>query len=127
MEAASIPAKVASRVKVTVATLAPDEYPPEGKKFFEAFSQEYDEKHPDPYAVYGYEAMELALDAIRRSKTGARADVVKALFATRDRQSVLGTYSIDANGDTSLTDYGTYTIKDGNLQFDRTIKAEGTS
>src|ERR671918_207442 len=29
-----IPADVASRVKVTVATLSPDEYPPEGQKFF---------------------------------------------------------------------------------------------
>jgi branched-chain amino acid transport system substrate-binding protein len=37
---------------------------------------------------------------------------------------VLGTYSIDENGDTTLTDYGVYTIKDGELQFDSTIKAE---
>ena len=36
---------------------------------------------------------------------------------------MLGTYSIDANGDTSLTDYGVYSIKDGQLQFDKTIKA----
>ena len=35
-----------------------------------------------------------------------------------------GTYSIDANGDTSLTDYGVYSIKDGNLEFDKTIKAQ---
>ena len=35
---------------------------------------------------------------------------------------MLGTYSIDANGDTSLTDYGLYVIKDGMpdvLQEDR--------
>ena len=57
--------------------------------------------------------MELALDAIKRSETGEKADVVKALFATKDRDSVLGTYSIDANGDTSLTDYGVYSIADG--------------
>ena len=59
--------------------------------------------------------MALALDAIKRSRTGEKADVVKALFATKDRDSVLGTYSIDANGDTSLTDYGVYAIKDGEL------------
>jgi branched-chain amino acid transport system substrate-binding protein len=37
---------------------------------------------------------------------------------------VLGTYSIDKNGDTSLTDYGLYTIKDGALTFDKVIKAQ---
>jgi branched-chain amino acid transport system substrate-binding protein len=34
-----------------------------------------------------------------------------------------GTYSIDEIGDTSLTDYGVYSIKDGELTFDKTIKA----
>ena len=119
-----IPADVAAKTKVTVATLSPDEYPAEGQEFFKEFSEKYGEDNPDPYAIYGYEAMKLALDAIKRSKTGERPAVIKALFATKDRQSVLGTYSIDANGDTSLSDYGVYSIKDGNLVFDSTIKAQ---
>jgi branched-chain amino acid transport system substrate-binding protein len=118
-----IPADVASRVKVTVATLNPDSYPPEGQEFFTAYSEKYGEDNPDPYAIYGYEAMNLALDAIKRSETGDKADVIKALFATKDRASVLGTYSIDENGDTTLTDYGVYTIADGELQFDKSVKA----
>ena len=36
---------------------------------------------------------------------------------------MLGTYSIDKNGDTTLTDYGIYTVKDGALVFDKTVKA----
>ena len=64
-----------------------------------------------------------ALDAIERSGTGKKEDVLKAIFETKDRQSVLGTYSIDENGDTSLTDYGIYSIEDGTLKFDKTIKA----
>jgi branched-chain amino acid transport system substrate-binding protein len=119
-----IPADVASRVKVTVATLDPSEYPPEGQDFFKQFTQKYGEKNPDPYAIYGYEAMRLALDAIQRSKTGSKEDIVKALFDTKDRQSVLGTYSIDENGDTTLTDYGVYSISGGTLKFDSTIKAQ---
>jgi branched-chain amino acid transport system substrate-binding protein len=119
-----IPADVASKVKVTVATLAPDQYPPEGQQFFKQFSQKYGEKNPDPYSIYGYEAMRLALDAIQRSGTGSKEDIVKALFDTKDRQSVLGTYSIDENGDTTLTDYGVYSIKGGELTFDSTIKAK---
>ena len=54
----------------------------------------------------------------------SEADIIKALFSTKDRQSVLGTYSIDENGDTTLTDYGVYTVKDGELVFDKTVKAQ---
>jgi branched-chain amino acid transport system substrate-binding protein len=119
-----IPADVGSKVKLTVATLAPDEYPPEGQEFFKQFSQKYGEANPDPYAIYGYEAMRLALDAIQRSGTGNKEDIVKALFDTKDRESVLGTYSIDENGDTTLTDYGVYSVDKGELKFDETIKAK---
>jgi len=122
-----IPLSLDSRVKCTVATLAPSEYPPAGQEFFKRYTAKYGVDNPDPYAIYGYEAMSLGLDAIKRSKTGDKADIIKALFATKDRQSVLGTYSIDQNGDTSLTDYGVYAIKNGQLAFDETIKANATS
>jgi branched-chain amino acid transport system substrate-binding protein len=119
-----IPASVARRVKVSVATLNPESYPPEGREFFTQFEQEYGESNPDPYAIYGYEAMRLVLDAIERAGSANKEDILKALFDTKDRQSVLGTYSIDENGDTTLTDYGIYTIEDGELTFDKTIKAQ---
>jgi branched-chain amino acid transport system substrate-binding protein len=121
-----IPADVASRVKVTVATLAPDQYPPEGRKFFEDFEAEYGEANPDPYAIYGYEAMRLVLDTCEQlgPDCSDRQAMIDALFNTKGRESVLGTYDIDENGDTTLTDYGVYTIEGGELQFDQTVKAE---
>jgi branched-chain amino acid transport system substrate-binding protein len=119
-----IPASVAKKVKLTVATLSPDSYGAVGKKFFADYEAEYGEKNPNPYSIYGYEAASLALDAIARSKTGEKEDVVKALFATKDRDSVLGTYSIDENGDTTLTDYGVYKIENGEQAFLETVKAE---
>ena len=76
---------MASKAKVTVATLSPDEYPPEGQEFFKEFSEKYGEENPDPYAIYGYEAMRLALDAIERSGTGYKEKILKALFDTKDR------------------------------------------
>jgi len=118
-----IPDSLASRTKCTVATLPPDQYPAAGQQFFDAFKQKYGVSQPEPYAIYGYEAMNLALDAIKRSKTGEKPDVLKALFATKDRQSVLGTYSIDQNGDTTLTNYGAYGVKNGKLVFDEIIKS----
>jgi branched-chain amino acid transport system substrate-binding protein len=69
--------------------------------------------------------MSLALDAIKRAgaKGNDRDAVIKALFETKDKSSVLGSYSIDANGDTSLTDYGLYTIVDGELTYSKKIVA----
>jgi branched-chain amino acid transport system substrate-binding protein len=119
-----LPPEVAAKVNLTVATLSPDDYPPEGQEFFSSFREKYNEPNPNPYAIYGYEAMRLALDAIERSETGAKEDILAALFDTKDRQSVLGTYSIDENGDTTLTDYGLYRVEDGELVFDRAIKAQ---
>jgi branched-chain amino acid transport system substrate-binding protein len=68
--------------------------------------------------------MLLALDAIERSGDGSKEGIKKALFETKDRSSVLGTYSIDENGDTTLTDYGAYAVENGELKFDQTIKAQ---
>jgi branched-chain amino acid transport system substrate-binding protein len=68
--------------------------------------------------------MSLALDAIKRSNTGTKEDILKAIFATKDRPSVLGTYSIDKNGDTTLTDYGVYKIVNGQQVFLETVKAK---
>ena len=118
-----IPASVAKKVKLTVATLSPKSYGEAGKKFFADYEKEYGEKNPNPYSIYGYEAMSLALDAIERSQTGKREDIVKALFATENRDSPLGTYSIDDNGDTTLTDYGVYQIRNGEQVFLKSVKA----
>ena len=57
------------------------------------------------------------LDAIERSGTGKREAVVEALMHTTNRKSILGTYSIDANGDTTLGDYGLYEIDRGRPAF----------
>jgi branched-chain amino acid transport system substrate-binding protein len=50
--------------------------------------------------------------------------VIEEMFNTKDRKSVLGTYSIDENGDTTLTDYGLYVIKDGQPTYQKKIVAD---
>jgi branched-chain amino acid transport system substrate-binding protein len=79
----------------------------------------------DPYAIYGYEAMNLVLATCKELGADCtdKQAMIDALFQTKGRESVLGTYDIDENGDTTLTDYGVYTIKNGSLEFDETIKA----
>jgi len=127
-----IPADVADRTKVTVATLSAEELKKAGaadaESFFKEFEAEYGDATPDPYAIYGYETMKLALDTLEAAgpKANDRKAVIDQLInKTKGRQSVLGTYDIDENGDTTLTDYGLYTIKNGEVEFSKVIKAEG--
>ena len=118
--AGGLPDDIAANTKVTVATLSEKDYGPEGAEFYKAYEEEYGPA--EPYAVYGYEAGQLILDVLERAEDPTdRAAVVEALFATEDRDSVLGTYSIDENGDTTLTDYGVFTIDGGELTFDHKI------
>jgi branched-chain amino acid transport system substrate-binding protein len=127
-----IPADVGARTKVTVATLSPEEFERQGidaaVKFFDDFKAEYGVDQPDPYSIYGYETMKLALDTLEAvgDKANDREAVRKQLLEnTKGRDGALGTYDIDENGDTTLTDYGLYDIKDGQLEFVKAIKAEG--
>jgi branched-chain amino acid transport system substrate-binding protein len=121
-----LPADIAEKVKVTVATLSPEEYPPEGQEFFDRFREMYDVTAVDPYAIYGYEAMRLVLDTCEQLAESCtdRQALIDALFQTKGRESVLGTYDIDENGDTTITDYGVYRVEDGELVFDQTIRAQ---
>lgn len=77
------------------------------------------------YALYGYEAMTVVLDAIRNS--GARGDdrqtVIDRVFATRGRNSVIGRYSVQANGETTLSQYGIDRVSAGRPVFWRAIDA----
>jgi branched-chain amino acid transport system substrate-binding protein len=121
-----IPADVASKVKVTVATLSPDQYPPEGQRFFDEYKKRYGVSSVDPYAIYGYEAMDLVLDTCEElgADCADRQALIDALRETKGRESVLGTYDIDENGDTTISDYGVYRVDDGELVFDETVKAD---
>jgi ABC-type branched-subunit amino acid transport system substrate-binding protein len=72
---------------------------------------------PAPAAAYGYEAAALVLDAIRRGDTGdeRRESIRERVLTTRERRSVIGTYSIDANGDTTLAVVGGYRLSSERL------------
>jgi len=119
-----LPAAVAKRVLLTIPGLPPEEYTQAGKEFAQAYAAKYGDKTPDRYAIYGYESMKLILDSIAAAGDdgGDRQAVIDRVFATKNRDSVLGRYSIDKNGDTTLTTYGVYRIENNATKFDHTIK-----
>jgi branched-chain amino acid transport system substrate-binding protein len=118
-----VPASIDPLMECTVATQDLASYPG-GKEFLAAYKAKYGAADPDPYAIYGYEVMKLGLDTIASlgANGDSKADVLKALFAIKDRKSVIGTYGFDANGDTTLKSYGLYSAnKSGDLVFKRTL------
>ena len=120
-----LPADTQKFTYVTDPTIDPALYPPSGRKFYADYKAKYG-IDPEPYAIYGYEAMSVVLDAIKRAadKGNDRQSVIDQFFQTKDRDSVFGTYSINEFGDTTLTTYGAKTVKDGKLVFNKVIKAQ---
>jgi branched-chain amino acid transport system substrate-binding protein len=99
-------------VLCTVATLNLKAYPG-GVKFLAAYKKAYGVGDPDPYSIYGYESAELGIDTLAKLPAGLSGKAlqkafVKALFATKNLNSVLGKFSINSAGDTTLTSYGLY-------------------
>ena len=118
-----VPASLYPLTECTVATRDLAAYPG-GKTFLAAYKAKYGVSDPDPYAIYGYETMKLALDTIKG--LGAQGDsksaVLKALFSMKADPSVLGTFGFNSNGDTTLKSYGLYKVgSNGELLFDKTI------
>lgn len=93
------------------------------------FVQDYESQHDDavqPYTAYAYEAANVMLDAIERaSKEGevTREAVLQQIFATEDFNGVLGTWSFDEDGDTSLTELSVQRVENGQFEYQRTIDA----
>jgi branched-chain amino acid transport system substrate-binding protein len=120
-----IPADVGARTKVTVATLGTKDLPA-AAPILAKYKAKYGGATVDPYAIYGYETMALALDTLKNAGDNAndRTKVIAQLFQEKNRNSVLGNYSIDANGDTTLTDYGLYVIKNGEPTYSKKIVSD---
>jgi branched-chain amino acid transport system substrate-binding protein len=114
------------RTFITAPWLALKSYPPEARQVAKRYEERYGSPMPTQ-ALYGYEAMSAVLAAIARAgKHGNdRGDVIDQMLKTRGRSSVLGTYSIDEDGDTSIKTYGSYRVRDGRLVFLRVLDPLG--
>ncbi|HLI31186.1 MAG TPA: branched-chain amino acid ABC transporter substrate-binding protein [Solirubrobacteraceae bacterium] len=86
--------------------LTPAAYPPAARALLVRYTEAFHEEGK-VYALYGYEAMQLVLDAL--VKAGAhdnqRSAVTKSLYALSTRHSLLGRYAIEPDGETTLSRY----------------------
>ena len=114
---------------ITFGGIPPDKLTGKGAAFFAAYNAKYPDAPPEAYTAYGYEAAKVALAAIERAAatnpadmTGLRAAILKEVLATKDFAGVLGTWSFNAEGDTSLTEMSGLIVTGGAFVFSEIIK-----
>lgn len=94
-----------------------------GKTWYENYKAKYNAE-PEAYAAYGYEAAKVIYDAINRVCKNDRVAIRDAVMGTKDFKGVLGTWSFDANGDTSLSTMSGNVVKNGKFEFATVLKAQ---
>jgi branched-chain amino acid transport system substrate-binding protein len=89
---------------------------PAGSKFVSDFKSQYGHT-PVLQAIFGYEAMSAVLAVLREAGAQAnnRSTVVHDFLAIKNRQSVLGTYSMNSDGDTSIAPFVFSRLERGTL------------
>ena len=111
---------------VTFGSLFPSELPEKGQEFVRQYEERFGSS-AEEYTANGYEAANVLLDAIDRAYKAdgivTRAGVVRELFNTKNYDGVLGTWSFDEDGDTTLTKVSAQRVENGRIEFYRTIDA----
>src|SRR5258708_4266840 len=107
---------------LTTPVLGESLYPPSARSVLAAYTRSFHHE-AGPWVLYGYEAMDGVLDAIKRAGADGnnRPDVIRTYMSTRDRDSVIARSSVLANGETTLSTYGVDRVKNGRPVFSRAI------
>ncbi len=93
---------------------------PTGKQFVRDFSKTIGGQNPDPYSAYAAQAAQVLLTAIENSD-GTRKSVAEQLLNTKVNDGILGSFSINTNGDTNANPVTIYRIKNGQQTTYKTI------
>jgi ABC-type branched-subunit amino acid transport system substrate-binding protein len=114
----------ASATYVTSPILEPSQYPAAAQRVFSQYRSDFSGAAPTAYSLYGYEAMEDVLRAIRRAGRAAanRTALLRAFHRLGEIHGVIGDYMINADGDTSLARFDGYRVgRGGTLVLVRAI------
>jgi branched-chain amino acid transport system substrate-binding protein len=115
--------KDAEGIYATFGGIPPKELTGKGKEWYDAYKARFNSE-PEPYAAYGYEAAKVVLNAINTVCKADREAIRAAIMDTKEFPGLLGTWSIDPNGDTTSTTMSGNVVKDGKWTFVETLKAQ---
>jgi branched-chain amino acid transport system substrate-binding protein len=113
----------ASKTYLTTPLLSSASYPPEAQRVLGAYRRAFGSS-AGPWALAGYAAMRMVLDAIDAAGHDAtdRRTVIARLLGAPQRESVLGPMSIRSNGNSTLSRYGVDTVSsNGRPTFQRAL------
>jgi branched-chain amino acid transport system substrate-binding protein len=104
------------RCFVTFGGLPPEKLTGKGKDFVDNYKKKFG-KMPEAYAVYGYEAAKVAIEAIKRAAKKDRNAIREGCLGIKDFDGALGKWSFDANGDTTNKTMSGQVVKNGKFEF----------
>jgi branched-chain amino acid transport system substrate-binding protein len=110
----------AEGVYITFGGVGPSKLTGKGAEWYLSYKAKFGAE-PEAYASYGYEAAKVALNAITKAGTNDREAIRAAVFGTANYDGVLGTWSFDANGDTSLTTMSGRAVVNGKFDDDNAV------
>jgi branched-chain amino acid transport system substrate-binding protein len=115
-------ANLEGRCFVTFGGLPPEKLTGKGSEFVERYKKKFGEL-PEAYAVYGYEAACVALQAIRDAGVKDRRGISDAALAIKDFDGALGRWGFDENGDTTMRTLTVSVVKNGKFEFEEVLDA----
>ncbi|MFO0744371.1 MAG: branched-chain amino acid ABC transporter substrate-binding protein [Myxococcota bacterium] len=104
------------RVFLTFGGLPPDKLTGKGADFVKAYKAKFG-GDPEAYAVYGYVAAKVVLEAIKIAGKKDRDAIAAAAAQVKFEDSALGKFSFTADGDTTMTMMSGNTVKAGKFEF----------
>ncbi|MBI2426119.1 MAG: branched-chain amino acid ABC transporter substrate-binding protein [Candidatus Hydrogenedentes bacterium] len=108
---------------ITFGGVPADQLTGPGKVFYENYKKRFNAE-PQAYAAYGYECGRVVLEAIKRAGKKDRAAIVDACATIKDFEGLLGRWSFDENGDTTVKTMSGNTVRGGKFEF---VKVFGDS
>ncbi len=97
---------------LTFGGVGPDQLTGDGKTWFEKYKTDHNGDQPATYTAYGNASAAVALNGLKTAATANdRYEVLKAVLATKDLDTVVGKITFDANGDALGGSISAYEVK----------------
>lgn len=108
---------------VTMGGLPPEHMGEKAQAWYKAYREKY-KTEPEAYAIYSYEATKVALAGIAKAGVKDRAKIREAIMTTTNFQGLVGDWSFDERGDTSLSAISGFEIKNGAFVFSKALQTD---
>ena len=108
---------------VTMSGLPPEHMGAKAQEWYASYRERY-KTEPEAYAIYSYEATKVALAGIAKAAVKDRKTIRDTIMSTSDYDGLVGTWSFDKQGDTTLTAFSGFEIVNGAFVFSKSLETD---